>query len=239
MKIIPLITGSGYPKLFSSSILIQSSDDLCLYDMGGPYCSAELLAAIINNGYSPEDLHKVVFSHWHFDHFGDITPFPNIEPIISVETFQHLEFFINAARQALRSRDPILTMAQSIISHMAAQSSNQKADSIALSKSRAIANIMLKYIDIYTAIIESKKLKVLKLNDYESASIGEYCILVKHISHTGSDLVIYTYHDDKSVSIMAGDIVISSKMNSDNLWLKTFSRATVYPGHGMQFTINL
>lgn len=76
--------GSGYPPKLQSELEEEGAD------MDVPKDVTDLLS---EGGVKPEDINAVIWSHLHFDHIGDISPFSNAGSVLIVgaESKQYIE----------------------------------------------------------------------------------------------------------------------------------------------------
>jgi len=56
--------------VFSNIYLIESESGLIVVDTGIPGSTGKVLRKIKKLGYNPKDLHTIILTHAHFDHFG-------------------------------------------------------------------------------------------------------------------------------------------------------------------------
>jgi glyoxylase-like metal-dependent hydrolase (beta-lactamase superfamily II) len=58
------------PYVFSNIYLIETESGLILIDTGIPFGARKVLRKMKDLGYNPPDLHTIILTHAHFDHFG-------------------------------------------------------------------------------------------------------------------------------------------------------------------------
>ena len=230
-KIDIILEGKKFPQISSSVALIQNAsydkeEEYYLLDTGSVYDRDKLILALKKRNIKPSDIKRVILSHWHVDHIGNIDLFSDAEIITTndcIETNIELCRFMNS----LKSKDKVGEMTNMLFS-LFPDSGNS------YSKFRAMANLSIKHRTQIEYICRNKNVRI--IND-AITDLDSKCIMIfKYDCHTKEDLVTEVKLDNRNVFFM-GDVMNNS---ADREFLNRCIRENLpvedddilIPGHG-------
>lgn len=240
-----LIEGNKFPQFHSTSCFIECSvtGSKILFDTGYIYDKRNLLQSLESMKVSPEEIDYIILSHWHLDHCGNITCFPNAKIIISNESIIKMERAVSIVKESMSHNDPIDFIASYLKIENEKEKDLDESDS-SPRRLRAFANMVYRnYID-WDEILNRFDKNQVQLVD-KSISIGNLEIF-KVSAHTKGDLIL----NIKSLNVLLiGDIIpywqdrliypmLTEDRESLKYFLETLSEndALVIPGHGEAFS---
>jgi glyoxylase-like metal-dependent hydrolase (beta-lactamase superfamily II) len=89
-KLAVNVWGFKSPGLSSNVYLIDLHEPI-LIDLGVSENAKQLLKMLDSVGYKPKDIKKVIYTHFHYDHIGKPSDFPNAQFFASREEIHNLK----------------------------------------------------------------------------------------------------------------------------------------------------
>ena len=96
-RVVPLITGSGWPRLEAAVTMVVHDAEVILVDCGAAEQRPSLVAALARHAIVPESIQTVILTHTHFDHIENLDLFKHARIFVHAHEVEMLHELIEAA----------------------------------------------------------------------------------------------------------------------------------------------
>ncbi len=249
-----LIEGAKYPQFHTtvSLITIASQNKRILFDSGFSYDQDLLMNRLTDNYLTPNHIDFIIFSHWHIDHCGSLSLFPNAQLILSLESFEMIKRAVKGIKEAEESALPQVDYLKNyIINNLM---SHEVIDDIAysISKIRAMANIVYRNKSLWVEILNRYHEGRVTIIEGHEMNLFDDLKVIKRSAHTKGDLILNFLDGNGMNHLLVGDIIPYQTGNTGELPMLTEDKQNygkvltdilvkgnmITPGHDIQFICN-